>query len=91
MSTTAIASIFLKPRTNRASCKGRCIFAGIPHALGYDGWFTARVTTYGDFDEALANAQKANSGVYIEVVTDAYAASPLPLKLHESLETLYQS
>ena len=45
----------------------------------------------GDFDEALANAEKANSGVYIEVVTDAYAASPISLKLHESLETLYQS
>jgi indolepyruvate decarboxylase len=59
--------------------------------LGCDGWFTARVTTCGELDEALANAEKPNSGVYIEVVTDAYAASPLSLKLHESLDTLYQS
>lgn len=66
-------------------------YAEIPHALGCDGWFTARVTTCGEFDEAIANAEKATSGVYIEVVTDAYAAPPLSLKLHESLETLYQS
>ena len=30
-----------------------------------------------------------NNGAYIEVVTGAYAASPLALKLHDSLRTLY--
>jgi len=30
-----------------------------------------------------------NSGAYIEVVTDKYAASPLAQRLHESLGTLY--
>lgn len=66
-------------------------YAELPHALGCDGWFTARVTTCGEFDEALKAAEKASEGVYIEVVTDTYAASPLSLKLHENLETLYHA
>jgi len=64
-------------------------YAELPHALGCDGWFTARVTTCGEFDEALKAAEKASGGVYIEVVTDTYAASPLSLKLHENVDTLY--
>jgi hypothetical protein len=30
------------------------------------------------------------TGAYVEVVTDAYAASPLALKLHESFRQLYK-
>ncbi|MEJ0089631.1 MAG: thiamine pyrophosphate-dependent enzyme [Limisphaerales bacterium] len=66
-------------------------YAELPHALGCDGWFTARVTTCGELDQALATAARATTGVYIEVVTDAYAASPLAMKLHESLKSLYKS
>lgn len=66
-------------------------YAELPHALGCDGWFTARVTTCGEFDDALKAAEKASEGMYIEVVTDTYAASPLSRKLHESVKTLYQS
>lgn len=66
-------------------------YTELPHALGCDGWFTARVTTCAEFDEALEQASKADSGVYIEVVTDAYAASPLAMKLHESLQSLYKA
>ena len=58
-------------------------YAELPHALGCDGWFTARVTTCAELDKALEQASNAKSGVYIEVVTDAYAASPLSLKLHD--------
>jgi indolepyruvate decarboxylase len=63
-------------------------YTELPHALGCDGWFTARVTTCAEFDAALDAAQKADGGVYIEVVTDAYAASPLAKKLGESLKAL---
>jgi indolepyruvate decarboxylase len=64
-------------------------YAAIPHALGCGGWFTARVTTCGELDEALTRADQDNTAAYIEVVTDAYAASPMAVKLHESLKTLY--
>jgi indolepyruvate decarboxylase len=63
----------------------------LPKALGCDDWFTARVTTCGEFDQALKTASEGDRGVYIEVVTDKYAAPPLALKLHESVKTLYQT
>ncbi|HEY5894605.1 MAG TPA: thiamine pyrophosphate-binding protein [Chthoniobacterales bacterium] len=65
-------------------------YTELPRALGCDGWFTARVTTCAELDQALAAADQAKTGVYIEVVTDLYAASSLAMKLHDSLETLYK-
>jgi indolepyruvate decarboxylase len=61
----------------------------LPEALGCDGWFTARVTTCGELDEAIKKAEASGTGAYIEVVTDKYAAPLLMQKLHESLATLY--
>ena len=66
-------------------------YTELPRALGCDGWFTARATTCGELDQALDTAEHARAAAYIEVVTDAYAASPLALKLHESLRSLYKS
>ena len=66
-------------------------YSEVPHALGCDGWFTARVADCGSFDRALQAAAHDHAGAYIEVVTDAYAASPLAMKLHENLASLYQS
>jgi indolepyruvate decarboxylase len=66
-------------------------YADLPRALGCDDWFTARVTTCDELDRALETAAAATTGVYIELVTDPYAASPLAQKLHESLRTLYKS
>lgn len=66
-------------------------YTKLPEALGCEGWFTARVTTCGELDDAIAKAESCDTGVYIEVVTDRYEASPLSLKLHESLETLYST
>ena len=65
-------------------------YSELPKALGCEGWYTAKVTTCSELDNALATASLANNGAYIEVVTDAYAASPLALKLHDSLRTLYK-
>jgi indolepyruvate decarboxylase len=62
-------------------------YSEIPRAFGCEGWFTARVTTCGEFDRALKTAEQGPA--YIEVVTDKYVASPLSMKLHDSLETLY--
>ncbi len=66
-------------------------YSEIPHALGCDGWLTARVTTCEEFDQILKSAQSAKNGAYIEVVTDAYAAPPLMKKIHESTKSLYPS
>jgi len=61
----------------------------LPEAPGGDGWLTARVTTCGELDDIIKKAESCDSGAYIEVVTDRYAASALSRKLHESLDTLY--
>jgi indolepyruvate decarboxylase len=60
-------------------------YSEIPHALGCDGWFTTRVTTCGEFDQALKAAEEDGTAAYIEVVTDTYAAPPMAKKMHESL------
>jgi indolepyruvate decarboxylase len=64
-------------------------YSELPHALGCDGWYTTRVTTCGELDQALQQAGQNGSGSYIEVVTDEYAAPPLPQKMHENRDTLY--
>jgi indolepyruvate decarboxylase len=64
-------------------------YAELPAALGCRDWLTVRVETCSAFDKALAAAATAKTGVYIEVVTDAYAASPLAMKLHDAVKTLY--
>jgi indolepyruvate decarboxylase len=64
-------------------------YSELPHALGCDGWFTTRVTTCGELDQALQQAGQHGSASYIEIVTDEYAAPPLPQKLHDARDTLY--
>lgn len=66
-------------------------YSRIPDALGCDDWFTARVTTCDEFDQALRAAEKTNTAAYIEVVTGKYTAPPLAVKLHENIKTLYES
>jgi hypothetical protein len=51
-------------------------YAELPHASGCDDWFTARVSTCGEFDQALQRASRGDTAAYIEVVTETYAASP---------------
>lgn len=60
-------------------------YSEIPHALGCDAWFTARVTTCGEFDQALKAAEQESIAASIEVVTDTYAAPPFVKKRRESL------
>jgi indolepyruvate decarboxylase len=64
-------------------------YAELPHALGCDDWFTAKVTTCAELDAAMAVAAKGDSAAHIEVITDANAAPMLPLKLPENIKTLY--
>jgi indolepyruvate decarboxylase len=62
----------------------------LPQALGCEGWFSARVTTCGELDGAIARAENCGTGAYIEVVTDKYVAPTLAMKMHESTKTLYK-
>ncbi len=62
----------------------------LPRAFGCDAWFSARVATCGELDDALAAAGRAETGVYIEIVTDAYAASALATKMHAEFRKLYR-
>lgn len=64
-------------------------YTALPHAMGIEGWYTARVTTCGELDEAMTTASRHDGGVYLEVVTDRYAAPPLAQKLHDNVTTLY--
>jgi indolepyruvate decarboxylase len=64
-------------------------YSELPHALGCDGWFTARVSTSEELDQALQRAEQSTTGAYIEVLTDTYAASQLANEIHKHVETLY--
>lgn len=66
-------------------------YAQLPQAFGCDGWFTARVTTCGELDAALAAAGRSDTAAYVEVITDRYAAPPLYLKLRENIESFYNA
>lgn len=65
-------------------------YTELPHAFGCDNWLVRRVTTNAELDAALEAASDSKTGVYIEVVTDTYAASPLARKLGEALQVLYK-
>ena len=47
-------------------------FAALPAVLGCKDWYTAKVSTLGELDDALAKASNATSGVYIEVIVDKW-------------------
>ena len=66
-------------------------YSALPHALGCEDWYTPRVSTVAELDEALKIAGEGERGCYIEVVTGTYEAPPLPKKLHENLDTLYNA
>lgn len=61
----------------------------LPGALGCSDWFTARVATNGELDAAMQQAESCGTGAYIEVMMDKMAGSPMAMKLHEAVQTLY--
>lgn len=63
-------------------------YTELPHAMGCEDWYTAKVTTCHELDAALAKANGCGTGVYIEVVTDTYASSELALRLADALKAM---
>ncbi len=53
----------------------------LPEALGCEDWYCVKVTTTGELDAALAEANRGDRAAYIEVVTDRYAMPPGAEKL----------
>jgi len=41
----------------------------LPKAFGCWDWFTAKVTTCGELDQAMRRIENCDTGVYIEIVT----------------------
>ncbi len=66
-------------------------YSELPRAFGCDDWLTARVTTCAELDQAMRVAASTSTGAYIEVVTDAYAASQMAMQLHDAVKTLYKA
>lgn len=66
-------------------------YSELPKALGCEDWFTARVSTLAELDQAMDAAGKAGTGCYIEVMTDTYTAPPLAGRLHDNIESLYST
>ncbi len=64
-------------------------YAQLPAAFGMPDWYCAKAATNAQLDAAMAAAETRRTGVYIEVVMDRMAASPLAQKLGESIRTLY--
>jgi indolepyruvate decarboxylase len=64
-------------------------YTALPEALGCDGWFTARVTSCGELDEALRTASASTDAAYIEVVTGTYESSPLAAQLGKRMKEIY--
>jgi indolepyruvate decarboxylase len=64
-------------------------YHALPAALGCQGWFTAKVTTLGELDAALARASTAESACYIEVVGGKLDFPSGLAAAHQRLDALY--
>jgi hypothetical protein len=64
-------------------------YHALPAALGCRGWFTAKVTTLGELDAALARAATGESASYIEVVGGRLDFPAGLAMAHRHLDALY--
>ena len=64
-------------------------YHALPAALGCRDWFTARVTTLGELDAALARASTRESACYIEVVGGRMDFPPVLAMAHQRLGAMY--
>ncbi len=64
-------------------------YTQLPATLGADGWRTARATTCGELDAAMASARNREGPALIEVVMPGRALPPIGQSLRKCVETLY--
>ena len=64
-------------------------YAELPKALGCADWFTARVSTLGELDEAMKTARASKSGAYIEIIGGKMDMPPALAFAHGQLKAMY--
>jgi indolepyruvate decarboxylase len=64
-------------------------YAGLPNALGCSDWYTARVTTLGELDEAMKSARASKTGAYIEIIGGKMDMPPALAYAHGRLKAMY--
>jgi hypothetical protein len=57
--------------------------------LGCADWFTARVTTLGELDEAMKAARASKTGAYIEIIGGKMDMPPALAYAHGRLKAMY--
>ncbi len=64
-------------------------YAELPKTLGCADWFTARVSTLGELDEAMKSARASKSGAYIEIMGGKMDMPPALAFAHGQLKAMY--
>ena len=64
-------------------------YAELPKALGCADWYTARVTTLGELDEAMKAARASKTGAYIEIIGGKMDMPPALAYAHGRLKAMY--
>ena len=64
-------------------------YAELPKALGCAGWFTARVTTLGELEDAMKSARANKTGAYIEIIGGRLDMPPVLAFAHSRLKAMY--
>ena len=64
-------------------------YAELPKALGCANWFTARVTTLGELDDAMKSARASKAGAYIEIMGGKMDMPPALAFAHGQLKAMY--
>ena len=64
-------------------------YAEFLKALGCADWYTARVTTLGELDEAMEAARASQTGAYIEIMSDKMDMPPALAFAHGRLKAMY--
>lgn len=64
-------------------------YAELPKALGCASWYTARVTTLGELDEAMKAARASKTGAYIEIIGGKMDMPPALAFAHGQLKAMY--
>jgi thiamine pyrophosphate-dependent acetolactate synthase large subunit-like protein len=64
-------------------------YAELPKALGCANWYTARVTSLGELDEAMKAARASKSGAYIEIIGGRMDMPPALAFAHGRLKSMY--
>ena len=64
-------------------------YADLPKALGCKDWYTARVTTLGELDEAMKAARASKTGAYIEIIGGKMDMPPALAYAHSRLKAMY--